>query len=135
MVWAAASAASPPSIEPKPAPLRRAETDRGVSQRKGQELIARLAETLAAPAGDSHELAAIHFVRARIGVAGGRQGELPQDLAGLRVEGAEFLIIGRCEKHQPARGGDRSADRIRARLGNTASLQLRELAVDYPPGE
>src|SRR5687767_8627984 len=79
-------------------------------------------------------LFAVHLVGDRRRIAGVHHHRLPQQLAGVLVEGAEFLVIVRCPDEQQAAGGH---DRPAVVLGAGVLEPLRgELGIlaerDFP---
>jgi hypothetical protein len=75
-------------------PAQRARRHAGSRESERHISISRAGAGLAPAAGrDDHVLLAFDFVRARAGVATGRESGFPQDFAIGLVEGAEFLIF------------------------------------------
>ena len=62
-----------------------------------------------------------------------RAARLPQDLPGLLVERAEFLVLRRADEHEAAGGHDRSAVILGPRLRASALHQLGQLAKRHLP--
>src|ERR1700704_2842408 len=89
---------------------------RFLRERKGDVDTSRRRLGVFAPTGgDDDELAAIHFVGGRSGVAGKRESRLPKPCTGGLIKGAEFFVeVGCSDKQQSARGNDRAAVIFRA---------------------
>ena len=68
-------------------------------------------------------------------VAAGREGVLPEELAGLLVEGVDALVLRAGDEHQAAGRHDRAAEGLGARPRDAAGGQLGVLAERDPPGE
>src|SRR5579864_6649408 len=100
--------------------LRQREGDGGVTEFCAQPVVA---------AGrDDDELSPACDIAHRRRLAPGRQGRLPQFLAGRGVEGAQLVVRRRGDEYEAARGHDRSAE-----IRQAANEAERHRAKRLPP--
>ena len=88
-------------------------------------------EQLASPRGRDYDVlfAVLALIRDRRGVRSGFDLLRPDFFAGLRIEGAEAVVVGRSDEHQSAGGRDRASQ-----IGSAGiALALRQV-VAYAQG-
>src|SRR5690349_14061086 len=104
-------------------------------QCKSHEGIARPGPQLArAAGGDDDELAALRTVGRWGCVAAGGEGVLPEEFAGVLVEGVDPLVERPGDEDEAAGRDDGTAEVLGPRPRNAPLGQLGMFAQDRPPG-